>query len=579
MLPFRLRWGALERARDRLTETQADALRLGAIALGLAALGAGAYHFGAPYWRRWQGREARIQARRFAREGDVGNLTLALRRAVELAPNDPASWNEAARDLGEIGSPDAVIAREALVRLAPRDASAKLALARTAVRFGRYDLARAALRAAQPAARGTVAYERAAVALAVAVGNLPDTRRELARLIALDPADANARFTYAALRLWHGDPDERAVARAELRALMADRGIRIRATIELLSEAARRHDAVRMHEALARALQLFEPSASFTLRVSDVDAWNALLVGMKAEATRRPDDAALLARWLADMGRRPQALAWLQGLPASTRDAAPVASMAAQLAAEAGDDRILAARLRAGAWGPWPERAWTLAIAAHRGAEGGGPAGGWREAIVACGNSLDGLRNLARLAQAWDDAADAEASWMAILNRDPGMAWAYDALRASYEARHEDAALLDLYARRVRRFPTDEAAAARWIVQACLMNRAGPAVFAQADRLAPDAPEERIAKAAAFWRRGRLTDAERMLNGLPAGAGEGPSAVFWSALIESDLGHDRRARSALAAAWRTGRSAAETALLEAGARRVGFAPNIGFAGK
>ena len=81
------------------------------------------------------------------------------------------------------------------------------------------------------------------VALATAQGRELDIERELAALIAVEPGNLDARFTYEARRLWNADPAGAAAARAALADLQREPSVRIRATIELLAEAARQRTA------------------------------------------------------------------------------------------------------------------------------------------------------------------------------------------------------------------------------------------------------------------------------------------------------------------------------------------------
>jgi hypothetical protein len=191
-------------------------------------------------------------------------------------------------------------------------------------------------------------------------------------------------------------------------------------------------------------------------------------------------------------------------------------------------------------------------------------------AIAACGDSPEGLRNLGRLATAWNQPADAEAAWLAIFRQDPGVAWAFEALETSYAARHDEKSLFDLYAARVEHVPADEATAARWILLACVLDRASPAVFGRADRLGSDKPENIIARAATLWRRRRVGEAEATLQSLGPADRNTPVAALWIALVESDLGHEPAARAALAEAWSTPHGAAEDELLEQASRSVGY---------
>jgi tetratricopeptide (TPR) repeat protein len=296
---------------------------------------------------------------------------------------------------------------------------------------------------------------------------------------------------------------------------------------------------------------------------------------MKAAAPPSASDTGLLARWLADLHRRPEALAWLQSLAPSLRAGGPVLDLIAQLAAEERDDATLKAALAAGAWGSWPSEAWTRAIAYRRQTDQpppGSPLATWANVIAACGESLEGLRNLGRLASAWQRPKDAEAAWMAIIDREPNLLWAYQALQSSYRARQDSPSLLNLYNRWVQQYPLDDAAAEQWLMLAAVLDHATAAVTARAAALVQTDSPAILAKAAVFWRRGRPREAEKLLMTLTDQERQSPDGSFWMALTESDLNNPGAAAGALKLALGYPRSPEEMALLQAAAKKVRYQP-------
>lgn len=558
---------------DNMTESQWDALRAVLIVAGLAIVGGVGYWFGQPAWAHWQSRQALAQSRAFEAKKDIPSMLLALRRATQLAPRDRFVWEETARELAEIGSPEELTAREELTRLRPGDRLVQLAFAQEALRFGRIDTAKTALDAVDDSTRNDLAYQRLAVRLAVAQGQPEELRVQLARLLQLEPANANARFTFAALNLWSADAAAVAAARRELDALLQDPTVRIRAAIELISEAARHGTPLRVHQVIGRCLGVFVPGSTAEQSHSEVQVWEALLGGMRQAARANATDTALLARWLADMRRRPEALAWLESLPPAERSAPAVLDLIAQLAAEKKDDAALAAALNSRAWGPWPAEAWKLAIAYRQQADrppGGSPQIAWPDVIKASGDSLDGLRNLARLANAWQRPRDAEAAWIGILDRTPTIKWAYQALESSYLARQDLEGLLLLYNRWTEAFPLDDTVAERWAMVAALTDHVTAAILTRVGGIVATDTQAVLAKAAVAWRRGRPWDAEKSLLHLPESDQHGNAGSFWIALTESDLNHRPEAAEALKVAFGYPRGSEEKALLLQAAQKVRF---------
>ena len=565
---------AIEYFQGRLTVVHWAILRVLAALFALCAVAVGVYFAGYPLWRRWQSRAALAEAGVFAGEKDYRSTILALRRAGELEPTDLATWRAVERNLAEIDSPEVLVADERLARLAPRDAGLRLAFVQDAIRFGRFGAAEEEMAGLDAAARRDVAFHRLAAALATALGRSAELETHLAAIVAAEPRNANARFTYAALRLWSIEPDKAMAARAEMDALLADPATRIRAAIELMSATARRREAAAFQLLMARLLDVFAPGTPPDFSRPDPLAWEALLRGMRTAAAGTPADAALLARWLYDLGRGREAIAWLATLPAGSRDSAIVLDVAAELNAEAGDLGALDALLRRGAWGPVPGDAVALALAAHSQRlrfDAGRGRSTWGDAVAASGASVEGLRALARLAEIWRETDGVEQALQAVLDRAPQSAWAYQALRNVYVAGRDLPDLWRLYGRWASALPDDTEVVAEWIVIGCILNRAGPEAYARAATLRNQAPHSRlvaIATAATLWRQNQPGKAWSALSALPGPDLRQPPAAFWVALVQADLGHAAEAAAALSQAYRADMSEPEKALLRMAEEKI-----------
>jgi thioredoxin-like negative regulator of GroEL len=556
-----------ERFHDGMTEAQVDAARAVAVVLVVGVLGVGGYFLGRPLWLRWQNREALAQAETFSEEKDYQSMLLALRRATQSAPNDPTTWKQVIHYLAAIASPETILtAREQLIRLTPQDMAVRVALVQDALKAGRYDTANAALAGFDDAARRDAAFFRLAVAVAVAEGQPSVLQDRLAKLTAADPSDLNARFTYAALRLWNPDASVRDAARAELEGLIPDRSYRIRAAIELLSEAARRNDTSGIQGLLARLLDAFSPGTPADFSAPAVPGWAALVDGMKAaSAAGAPSDSALVARWLADMGRRREAIAWLERLPSVSRSDPVVADTAAELVAEEQDLPQLDRLLRDGAWGAWPDETRLLALSSHLemlrfDAERGHAL--WSDAVASSADSLHGLRALVRLANAWHDPDGAELALRKILDRDPRIFWAYDALRTSYVARGDLTRLWQLYGQWVQEAPDDREITAQWILLSCILNRGTSDAYPHATHLTTDSSAGILARAAVLWRQGSFDAAHSLLMDIPEQQRREPAIAFWVALVAADLNLRGEAAQAIEEARKAPMPTEQLALLQ-----------------
>jgi len=568
----------LARWSDQLTETQWDVARAVALIVALGLVGVAGYFVGLPAWRHWQNRQALAQAGVFAQKRDYRDLMLALRRATELAPGDMASWRAAADLLAEIGSPDTLIAREQLTRLAPGDMALRLALAEDALRFGRFDTVESTLSGLDAAARGNIAFHRLAAAVAMAMGRPADLNRELQAILAAEPGNLDARFTYAALRLWGPDAAASAAGEAELEKLLSEPPIRIRAAIELLSSSSRLGDPGKVTDVLTRILARFAPNAAPDFSAPTVPAWNTLIEGLKSAAAPVPSDAALVARWLAEIGRWPEALAWIDSLAPAVRGVPLVLDIAAEISAEHDELGRLDGLLRAGAWGDWPAGAQLLALASrvqvqHYGADHGRQT--WTDAMTACGDSYTGLRALARLSSEWHYDEGEELVLHRILARDPKAFWAYGTLRGLYLQRNDFPHLWELYGAWSQQLPDDASISAAWLMLGALLDHSDQAAGARAAALRerfPDSLPAEVAQAAVLWRLGRAPDAWRVLSATPPAARQRPDVSFWIALIQADLGNRSETVAALARARPGAMTGIERELLRSAAIKVQAGP-------
>ena len=566
----------LRRWSDHLTETQWDVARALALLLVAGMVGGAGYFYGVPAWRHWQNRKALGQAGVFARNRDYRDLMLALRRATELAPGDLATWRAAAQLLAEIGSPDTLVAREQLTRLAPQDMALRLALAQEALRFGRLDTVEATLGGLDAAARRDLAFHRLAAALALAMGRTADLERELRAILAAEPSNLDAQFTYASLQLSGTDPSARASGEAALEKLVFEPSIRIRAAIELLSSVSRLGPPPEVTRILVFLLGRFAPKALPDFTAPAVPGWHALIEGLKAAATT-PADAALVVRWLSGIGRWSEALAWSDSLPPAVRGAPLVADIDAEIAAQHDELLRLGGLLRTGAWGDWPANAQILALAArvqmlHYGEDRGRQT--WADALAASGDTYGGLRNLVRLASEWRYFDGEELVLRRILSRDPKAFWAYGALRSLYLPRGDFPRLWELYGAWSQQLPDDPTIVSAWIMLGAVLDHSDRSTLERAVALQKQSPGSlpaAVAHAAVLWRLGRAGEAWDVLSAVPPAALPRADVSFWVALIQADLGHSAEAVAALRRAEPGATAAPERDLLRAAAAKVGAA--------
>jgi hypothetical protein len=573
--PSQTRFAALRNWWNELTESQRDAARFGGVAVALVLLGAAGYVAARPFWRRHQHGEAMAQAAQFAETGDYRQMLLALRRATELAPTDIATWREVATRLAELGSPEAIGARQNLAVLAPDDVSLRQALVVEALRFGENGLAQSELTRIDAAAQRDAAFYRLAAAVALASGQDAELEASLVRLVQLAPEDALARFNLAAVRLWSANAAHSAAAIVELEQLTELPAVRIRAALELLKQAARQRDPARLARLVPLLLARLSPPGAAVQPTGDPPGWQQLIAALKSAATT-PADIAAVARWLAEVRLARPAIVWIETLPEAARRAPEVLDAAAEISAMLDDRWRIEVLLRGGAWGPMPDDALVLALAAHvQQARGAAERAKdtWRDAVAAATGSPGGLRNLARLARAWRDTAGMEHALEALIERAPKTDWAYVALRSSYAQRRDAAALWQLHEAWRRARPDDAALACDWALLCSLLDRNIPEALARMQALhaaAPRDPQVTLALAATLWRAKKPAEALRHLETLDAATRDRRDVIFWATLALADVGRKSEAAATLRQAWHADLTPEQQALLREAAARIGL---------
>ncbi|MFA6286337.1 MAG: hypothetical protein WC661_03065 [Opitutaceae bacterium] len=526
---------------NQSTEIQRDLWRLG-FALGVFALVAAAgVTAGRPLWRHWRHGRALVQAADFERIHDNRNALLAMRTAINLAPQDRATREAAAALLSRIGSPEAVDLREQIVRMAPDDQAARLAFAREALRFGETLRAQTALGMIREPARG-LAYHRLAAMLASALGQTAEAKAQLAAVLTDDPSDVDAKLDFATLLARSDDAVEVAAGVAGLETLVQVQATRVRATVELLKAATRGRDPAVLGTRVQWLRKALNGGAAPPTGSAE-DAWISLVEQVKTMANT-PGDAALLARWVGRLGQGREMVVWLESLPSGLRDAEEVRAVAAELSAELPDLPRLRALLAAGAWGDIPAAALDQVIDFRQAAGGGEVAGGipeevWGKAAAACGDSAQGMRVLTRLALVWKNDEGAEVVLEKAQERFPRDFWACEQLRTLYARQKNADRLLRLYQRWSRLMPEDAGLAASWVTLSAVLDSGDAQVVTRAAELyaaGPLVPANAVAQAAIWWRVKNFQAALKALEALPVEEARKPAVAFWLGLVQAEIG-------------------------------------------
>jgi hypothetical protein len=539
------------------SEMQRDIWRMTLIILGLGGLVAVGWYVGKPMYVSWRQGTALEQVEQFSEQDDYRNALLALRRATQSDPSDPRVWRKAAEFLARIGSPEVVVAQRNLTRLDPNDVGLKVALVTESLRFNDLESAAEGLVMLEEGARQDAAFHRLAAAVALALGESDEMVAHLEALVEMMPQDYAARFNLAAMQVWSTDEDEVAAAGVELARLCTQPEVRVRAALERLKLAAVSRRAELVDQEVAFLVRTFDPRlGGLPLLRTDPNepaGWSQLIDQLKTMAANDAADAALLARWLADIGLQIEALNWIEDLDEPILADPRMSTTLLDIAAQSNDLSLIRETLESGRLGRIPSSTIALAIAARVQAAEVGTARAqatWADAVNSSATSLGGLRVLARLGGIWREHTDANLALEKIVELYPREVWACEALRVNYAANEEMDLMARLYRLWAPRVPQNLKVQTTWIMLGALRNELTPDQVTRAYELwsaaeDPIDPALVLAMVAATWRTESAARAEQYFERMPVGAERESRVLLWRAIVAADLDDQATLRYAL----------------------------------
>ncbi|MBW0001635.1 MAG: hypothetical protein JO015_21270 [Verrucomicrobia bacterium] len=188
-------------------------------------------------FRVWQSQQSTRTAAQALKDNKLDEATVAVRRAIQLDPNNAEAIDLMAQLSALVSPEEAVKWRERMTKLAPQSPEAWLSLAEAAMNARQYQAAGSALDRVPGPARSLRFYRDAGV-LALAMNNRSEAD-DFFRRAAAAPGATNAdRLNLDALDLSSGQPDRVSSAKAGLTALATDPSVaekchRLLATFEI----------------------------------------------------------------------------------------------------------------------------------------------------------------------------------------------------------------------------------------------------------------------------------------------------------------------------------------------------------
>jgi thioredoxin-like negative regulator of GroEL len=514
------------------------------VGFGVGLFGFASVHKG---WKRWHEARLLTEAKGRLDQNNLNEAEVRARQALAIDPNSLVAARILAETTEKQNRPETVVWRAQIARLEP-GLESELNLASAALRFGQFDLARAAVERVAPEDREKAAYHIVAGWLSRAQGNVAEEERHFAAAVAQEPTNDVYRFNLAVLQILSPDPEKSAAARNQLERLSKVPQFRTEALRALLDNALRQNQTDAANE-LAQALQM-SPQVTFAdyllclelYRKLDPKKFDALLDKVKPVAAREGHDLAQLLSWMNKNGLAIAALKWSEKLPVDQTNRPPVAIAVAEALARTKSWSRLKRWSRSGSWGD--DDYLRLAYQAYgvrqsrRTAESEAEFDAlWNSAAAAAGAQPEHKLALARLASTWNLTPEAEQLWLNVAKAPSAQREALDALYTLYRETN-DLPNLRLTTERLHEISPEEvglaANAARFALLLDHNGAASRALAKQAYEKAPNDPGAAVTYAFALYGIGRTAEGIKILETLPPDQLNDAHIAVYAALLYDD---------------------------------------------
>ena len=520
-----------------------------AIALLLGVFSAG---YGSKLYERWRERRLLQEATGLLQQG---NLSEAAHVAHELARRDPTSLAALSilADTAEKQSlEEAVVWRERIARLLPKDAESQLNLASAALRFGKLDLAREALRRVSTRDRDSATFHVVAGWLARAEGNVAEQEEQFAAAVNKEPKNDLYQFNLAALQIRSKDTEKTRNARDTLERLSIMAPYRTGALRALLNDAVERNDPTAA-DSFAQQLQM-SPEVTFGdyllclnfYRKLDEKKFRQLLEKVKPFAARNASDLASLMDWMNQNGLAEDVVKWVDKLPSIRLNLPPAEIAVADAYVTVKNWSRLKRWTRTANWGAAEYLRLAYQAIAERHLRPRSDSGTNSE-FEKLWQSADGLSRsdperelmLARLATKQQLANQAEELWTRVEDNPSMHREALDNLRQLHRHKNETAKLYQVLQRLHESSPNEAPITAD-------LARIGLALGENTERShqlakeaydrAPNDVNCAVGYAFSLYRLGRIAEALPIIQSLPAEQLHDPHAAVYVALLLAEGG-------------------------------------------
>ena len=495
--------------------------------------------------------------------GDLRSACLSAREAYLKNPASTPACDILARIAEREQSPEAILWRQRLVEINPRQSPPLLALASTASALGETFIAGQALAQVAGKDRDTVAFHSIAAAVAIAGRQYGSAEKEFQRAAELDPKDENLRLNLATIQLAMAKPGAAPDAAATLERLRRNPQFHHAALRALLTDARRRGDSA---SALSLAKELrhgADPSLGDVLlwleelQHAHSPEFDGELHALQTMAANGDGTIYAVMAWMNSKGLAAQTAQWGDTLPTATRSRTPVPLALAEAYAMTGDWKSLRTLVAAGEWGNMDFLRFAFHARVLHETSGGTHRAEfstlWERATNATRGNTNALSMLARLVTGWGWKDEAAQLWWIIANNSAGQRPALKELYTRYSAERNTRELYRVARRILEIEPANPVAKNNVAALALALGEDGPEahrIAAENYRLAPTQPVIAATYAMSLRRQKRTREALAIMKGLPTTALADPSISGCYGILLAENGEHQEARPFLEAAVR-----------------------------
>jgi hypothetical protein len=374
----------------------------------LVAIGiAGYYYFAKPAYKTWREKRANNIAREHLATGDYPAALAAARKAIQYNQSNVDAWRLAVEITEKQESSQAYVYQEGLARVEPT-LDNKLKFIRTAVKYGAYPQALAAVNKVGSEAAQSVEFYELASQVSQVMRNQTKAKYYLMSLVKLQPDNNKARLDLAQIRLTDGFEDNKPSIRAEIRSLSNDPALRIRAlTILLVDAIQNKNETESLDIANQLSLSTEVPIGTQLMvaeayRQSSPKRLEPHLERLKTAYAAQPENISVLVSYMGSHGMSADARKWIESLDPKVRDTETVQLIYTAATLTLGDFTGIETFLRPLKWteNEYARHAF-LAYAYRKRGDERAFNESWKLAIIEAGSNPNRIQNLIARTTSW----------------------------------------------------------------------------------------------------------------------------------------------------------------------------------